>query len=440
MPFYRNSCLLAGIAASIVAASALQAQEKPSYQIYGTLVTFVDNIQATGASTSAASSNALVTVSATAANVPARTRITCGTSNIGFKGDYQTPVDGLKIFWQVESSVSVDGDQPSTLAGRNSALGLVDPTWGRVFVGSWDTPYKFPTLFMGAMRSLLPFDGNLYGNPGFNIPGTVTNSGRVGSKNDASFSRRQGNSIQYWSPEFAGFSTRLAYSVNEGRTTTDSAAQPQLSPTVLSALVTYKHANLTLNAGYERHNDYFGLNQLTSSSSTAGSAANPTSKDEGLELVGIYLIPSTGTRITGLVEQLKYHNDREGHRRLRPGIQAHRLDRLGPARLRRQQGVDHRRRRRQGFGQGGGHRQLQHRRARRHPAEPWLQPRPGQVRRPVRLLLHRAQRRRRDLRPVPGARRHQPRRRHQGLRRGPALHLLRFRRHGGYKDEAETNR
>jgi predicted porin len=308
MPFYRNSCLLAGI----VAASALQAQEKPSYQIYGTLVTFVDNIQATGASTSAANSNALVTVSGTAANVPARTRITCGTSNIGFKGDYQTPVDGLKVFWQVESSVSVDGDQPSTLAGRNSALGLVNPAWGRVFVGSWDTPYKFPTLFMGAMRSLLPFDGNLYGNPGFNVPGTVTSSGRAASKNDASFSRRQGNSIQYWSPEFAGFSTRLAYSVNEGRTATDSAAQPQLSPTVLSALVTYKHANLTLNAGYERHNDYFGLNQLTSSASTAGSASNPSSKDEGLELVGIYLIPSTGTRITGLVEQLKYHNDEKG--------------------------------------------------------------------------------------------------------------------------------
>jgi predicted porin len=310
MSFNRKSCLVAGIAA---ATCALQAQEKPQVQIYGTLITFVDNIEATGATTDAARSNALVTVAPTAANVPARTRITCGTSNIGFRGDYQTAVPGLKVFWQVESSVSVDGDQPSTLAGRNSGLGLVGESWGRVFVGSWDTPYKFPTLQMGAMRGLLPFDGNLYGNPGFNVPGTVTNSGRAASKNDASFSRRQGNSIQYWSPEIGGFSARLAYSVNEGKSTTDAASQPQVAPTVLSALVGYKYQTLSLYAGYERHNDYFGLSQLNAAkASTAGSAANPSSKDEGMELVAIYTVPASMTRITALVEQLKYHNDEQG--------------------------------------------------------------------------------------------------------------------------------
>jgi predicted porin len=313
MPFYRNSCLVAGIAA---AACALPAQDKtilPNVQVYGTLIAWADNIQATGASTSTSASNALVNVSSTAANVPARNRISCGTSNIGFKGDFQTPVDELKVFWQVESSVSVDGDQPSVLAGRNSALGLTGKSWGRVFVGSWDTPYKYPTLFLGASRGLFPFDGNLYGNPGFNIPGTVTNSGRATSKNDASFSRRQGNSIQYWSPEWSGLSARLAYSVNEGRSTTDNASQPQVSPSVLSALVSYKNGGLALHVGYERHNDYFGLNQMTSNVSTAGQANNASSRDEGLELVGIYAVPSTRTRVTAIVEQLKYHNDEKAN-------------------------------------------------------------------------------------------------------------------------------
>jgi predicted porin len=313
MPFYRNSCLVASLAA---AACALQAQEKivlPNVQIYGTLIAFADTIQATGASTNPSASNALVTVSSTAANVPGRGRITCGTSNIGFKGEFQTPVDELKVFWQVESSVSVDGDQPSTLAGRNSALGLAGKSWGRVFIGSWDTPYKVPTLFLGATRGLLPFDGNLYGNPGFNVPGTVTNSGRAASKNDASFSRRQGNSIQYWSPEFSGFSARLAYSVNEGRSTTDNATQPQVSPTVLSALFSYRNGGLTLHAGYERHDDYFGLNQLTANASPVGLANNRSSRDEGFELVGIYAVPSTWTRITGIVEKLKYHNDEKAN-------------------------------------------------------------------------------------------------------------------------------
>lgn len=310
MPFHRISCL---VAALVAAAGTLQAQDKPSVQIYGSLMTFVDNVEATGATTDAARSNALVTVAPTASNVPARTRITCGTSNIGFKGDYQTPVTGLKIFWQVESSVSVDGDQPSALAGRNSALGLASDAWGRVFVGSWDTPYKVPTLQMGAMRGLFPFDGNLYGNPGFNVPGTVTNSGRAGSKNDASFNRRQGNSIQYWSPELAGFSARLAYSVGEGKSTTDNPAQPQVTPTVVSALVGYKWKTLSLYAAYERHDDYFGLSQLNAAkASTAGSSANPSSRDEGMEFVAIYTVPATRTRITALVEQLKYHNDEQG--------------------------------------------------------------------------------------------------------------------------------
>ena len=281
----------------------------PNVQVYGTLIAFADSIQASGASTNPSASNALVTVSSTAADVPTRGRITCGTSNIGFKGEFQTPMEDLKVFWQVESSVSVDGDQPSTLAGRNSALGLAGKSWGRVFIGSWDTPYKYPTLFLGASRGLFPFDGNLYGNPGFNIPGTVTNSGRANSRNDASFSRRQGNSIQYWSPEISGFSARLAYSVNEGRSTTDNAAQPQFSPTVLSALVTYKNGGFSLHAGYERHNDYFGLNQMTANASAAGLGSNPSSRDEGFELVGLYTIAATRTRITGIVEQLQYHND-----------------------------------------------------------------------------------------------------------------------------------
>ena len=39
----------------------------------------------------------------------------------------------------------------------------------------------------------------------------------IGAKPDASFDRRQGNSIQYWSPNIAGFTVRLAHSVNEGK-------------------------------------------------------------------------------------------------------------------------------------------------------------------------------------------------------------------------------
>jgi predicted porin len=80
---------------------------------------------------------------------------------------------------------------------------------------------------------------------------------------------------------------------------------------VLSAMVCYKYQNLSLSAAYERHNDYFGLSQIlpAGASSVPGTANNASSKDEGMELVGIYTIPASKTRITGIVEQLKYHED-----------------------------------------------------------------------------------------------------------------------------------
>lgn len=308
----RTLYLAAGLLA--VAATA-RAQEKPSVTIYGTLIAFADNVQASDASTHATDGNSLVTVLPTATNVPSRMRITCSTSNLGFKGDFKLKGDNLKLIWQVESSVSVDGDAPSVLAGRNSAIGLSGASWGTAIVGSWDTPYKLPTLYTGTLRGLFPFDNSLSGNPGFNVPGTVTNSGRAGTRNDASFSRRQGNSIQYWSPDFSGFNARVAYSVNETKPTSDAATQAQYSPTVISALLSYKTGGLTLYYGYERHNDYFGLTQL-SAAATAPSLTNASSKDEGQEFLVFYSIPSTGTRFTAIVEQLTYHNDETAAGRL----------------------------------------------------------------------------------------------------------------------------
>ncbi|BDU77006.1 porin [Mesoterricola sediminis] len=296
--------LLAGLLAAVPAT----AQDKASFNIYGTLIAYGENVEATGATRATAYNNSMVTIAPTATNVPARFRFTCSTSNIGFKGDYKVDGDNFKVIWQLESSASVDGDQPSVLAGRNSCIGIAGKTWGTLFVGSWDTPYKVPQIFTGALRGLFPFDFSLTGNPGFNVPGTVTNSGRAGTKNDASFNRRQGNSLQYWSPDWSGFSFRLAYSANESKPTTDAATTLQYNPTVISALLTYKIGGLTLNYGYEQHNDYFGLSQLTGNA-TAPSLTNTGSKDEGHEFLAFYVIKETGTRITAMVEQLKYHND-----------------------------------------------------------------------------------------------------------------------------------
>jgi len=284
------------------------AAQAPGVQIYGTLLPFLDSASTTGATapglSPATGGASQVAASAyTGLDLPARRRITSGTSNIGFRG--AVPLSGgLKVVWQVESAISPDGDAPNTLAGRNTRLGL-EGTWGTVFYGNWDTPYKFPLLAVGPLRGLSPFDNSLTASPGFNVPGTTTQTGRANGKADAAFNRRQGNSVQYWSPDLSGFSFRFAYGVGEGRTTATATA-PSVNPEVLSALASYKAGALTLSLGWERHSDYFGLAQL--GGAAGATLTNASSRDTGVELVGTYSFP-TGTRVSLIAEQLEYRTD-----------------------------------------------------------------------------------------------------------------------------------
>jgi len=320
------------------------------YNIYGTVMVFADSVKATDATPLAdAPTNALVASSAakyTGVDVPTRTRITSGTSNLGFKGSYKF-TDDLSVTWQYESAIDLDSKDTSStnvLGGRNKGIGIASKTFGQVLVGSWDTPYKMGILMTGALRGLDPFDDSISGNPGFGTMATITDSGpstsvatvpvtvttptgtavvnnavTINSKNNACFNRRQGNSIQYWSPEIAGFSARVMYSVNEQKAPLSSLAS-QISPTVLSASLTYKIGTLTLFGAFDQHKDYFGLAAIAGYTSPlgqgapAGPAATDTttitsSTDTAVELGAYYVIPSTGTRLVLLCEQLKYHDD-----------------------------------------------------------------------------------------------------------------------------------
>src|SRR6185312_14557598 len=130
----------------------------------------------------------------------------------------------LVAWFQVESSVAVDSGG-SNIASRNTGVGMKG-NWGNLFVGQWDTPYKTlsgavdPMYFTG-----ITYTGALIGTPGFGVgpvtagaPATSGDGRTFAAAANASFERRQGNSIQYWSPAFSGLAFRAAYSVNEGRT------------------------------------------------------------------------------------------------------------------------------------------------------------------------------------------------------------------------------
>jgi predicted porin len=294
--------------ASLTAPTAF-AQGGSNVQIYGTLLPFFDNVKTEDATSPAPADRATQVPAAafTGVNQPSRNRLTSNTSNIGFRGSEELG-NGLKAIFQVESAAPVaDGGPPAgTFANRNSNVGLQGP-WGIVFYGIWDTPYKFTTLALVPVRGINPFDyDNILENPGFNVPVTTTQSGRINAAADAAFSRREGNSVHYWTPLLKGFSARVSYSANEGKSSSPPpAGQAEINPYIWSLALSYENGPLTLRYAYERHNDYFGMAQL--GGSPGATPTNDGSDDDGNKLSVFYNFGNT--KIGASYERLKYEAD-----------------------------------------------------------------------------------------------------------------------------------
>lgn len=284
--------------------------EESELSVYGTVLPFVDNFRTFGATPEGLSPETGGATQVTADdysgdNLPNRFRMTSGTSNLGFRGELKLSED-FSAFFQIENAVTPDGDPhilAAAWASRNSGVGLKG-TYGTLFFGNWDTPYKHPTLFVGALRGLNPFDNVLTGNPGFNVPGTTTQNGRGSASPDAAFNRRQGNSIQYWTPDIYGFSARAVVSLNEGRTREEF--DPSISPVLWGGSLSFHHESLGITYAYEQHLDYFGMDWV--GGSPGGTFTNPSSKDDGHELVAWYTLP-TNTRLAVVLERLTYRTD-----------------------------------------------------------------------------------------------------------------------------------
>ena len=87
-------------------------------------------------------------------------------------------------------------------------------------------------------------------------PLVILGTPAIGGSNP--FNRRQDNSIQYWTPNINGFSGRLMYSPNEGKTAT-------ANPTTAGANVTYAGGPVLVSYAYEVHKDQVNV------TTTAGS-------------------------------------------------------------------------------------------------------------------------------------------------------------------------
>jgi predicted porin len=277
--------------------------------VYGVAMPFLESVKATGATAGAPADRPtmLPAASYTGFNDESRARMSVGTTALGLRGSEELG-GTLKLVWQLESGFQIDQNNGPGLGARNSKAGLQGP-WGEVFLGQWDTPYKFISLQINPFRAGYVFDYTpIMGNPGQGVPATTTQFTRVGAKPDAAFDKRAGNSVQYWSPRVGGFSARLGWSTDEGRTL-DAPSAPSIRPQIWSAAVMYDVGTLSVRYGFEQHDDYFGLSQIGSvpGSSSAGSLTNRSSKDRAHKLVVLYRIG--GTRIAVTAEELRYRND-----------------------------------------------------------------------------------------------------------------------------------
>jgi predicted porin len=285
----------------------------PLVEVYGSLVPFLEyghTTSATPAGSHVAGMEAASQVAAySGVNLPARGVLDPSTTNIGFRGGIEL-MPNLSAVWQVESSVPVDGlgAPANTFANRNSNLGVTG-TWGTLFFGNWDTPYSWITKStVNPVKSGNLTDYNsILDNPGFGISSVTTQPTRAAAAADAAWERRQGNSVQYWTPNISGVSGRLAVSVNEGRTATTPMA-PSIGPSLWSAAVAVDVGPIKIREAAEVHFDYFGMSQI--GGSPGATNTNRSSTDWGNKLLAQYTNPLKGaeTRVLGIAEFLSYKN------------------------------------------------------------------------------------------------------------------------------------
>jgi predicted porin len=295
-------------------------------EVYGVLVPHLEYIRTTDATPLAERASATQVADAAFSGVeePFRFRLTQGTSQLGFRGTVDLAGENLKVIWQVESGVPIDGDlAANTIASRNSRVGF-SGVWGTLFFGIWDNPYKvasLPVINPIAAGFVADYTA-LIATPGFNVgalnlsPGYVANAVPGPSpvpRSNAAFYRRDSNSIQYWSPVFHGLSFRAAYTANEfsrAAQTINGAGVPEIQPDIFSGLVSYDNGSLKLRYGVELHRDYFGLSLL--GGSPGGTLTNPSSQDVGQQGVASYTIAFSEhvtTRVVATLDYLFYEND-----------------------------------------------------------------------------------------------------------------------------------
>jgi predicted porin len=245
-----NKKLIALAVASACVAGEAMAQTANPVTLYGRAYVTFESVEAKGG----------------ASPVSRRNRVADQASYLGVRGTEDLG-GGLKAFFQLETAFPPDANA-TAFANRNSGVGL-QGGFGSIIMGRWDTPMKV------TQTAVDPW-------------GDLTNGDITGAALDqGNFSRREQNMVQYWSPNWGGFTARLHYSANEGKgNSTVAGTTPPIvvgvNPSVVGASLAYSGGNLYVAVAYEEHKDAFAIvTPGTPATARAGS-------EEGLALAASY--------------------------------------------------------------------------------------------------------------------------------------------------------
>jgi predicted porin len=231
--------LIAGTASSV----ALAQQER--VEIYGKLNVSLESVSSPGARTAAG-------------DVARTPRITNNSSIFGFRGTEKISTD-LTAVWQLQNSVALDNGTGG-IANRNTRIGL-QGTFGTVFVGIWDLPFKNSTT------RLDPWADQTIGAYTSVMSGHATLALTGNAENRNGFDRRQKNVLYYMSPKVGQLSGALAYSPPEDKRAASATVAGQ-APSLVSVSLIYEGGPLYLAVAYERHDEF--ANTLLEKTKDAG--------------------------------------------------------------------------------------------------------------------------------------------------------------------------
>ncbi|MCK9985497.1 MAG: hypothetical protein AzoDbin1_01969 [Azoarcus sp.] len=260
------------IALAIAGLASAPVFAQTNVTVYGVVDATVESVKATGGDS---------------IDFDRRTRVTSNSSLIGFRGTEDLG-NGLKALFQIESGFQADGSGTSTLATRDTFVGL-NGGFGTLQLGKL-------TTIMRAAGAKVDFNPAATG-----IGFQAATYGTIGGVALTGIDERINNAVMYTTPNFSGLTAQLAYSAGENRKSPDINGGEGVNAQSYQLAAAYDNGPLYVSAGYAVSKDPLAA------ASVFGLANNNNISDKlkDARIAAKYTFPSN-TSVSALYDRAKY--------------------------------------------------------------------------------------------------------------------------------------